>query len=539
MRNRLTKEQGPDSILESINRNINEGLYRSLEGSGLIYVNQEFVKMFGYDESDDLLKVETISLFNDPAEFNLLGEDLLKNTSVTNRQIQFRRKDGSLFWGYLNCRRVKCKNDVVYYDGAIRDISEQKEAEKQVDYQRRMQKALIAISSRYMILAPDEVDEAFYTSLKELGILFEVDRVYFFEYNWDESTCSNTHEWCRDGITPVIDESQNVPLTEEFKTLLSCHFEGKPLFIPEVESMPAGFPKEVFQQQEIQSLLSVPMMDGDTCVGFVGFDNVTSHRNYTENEFTMLKLFANMSTNVLRRIKNHKELTNLLRSSTEQNNRLKDFSYITSHNFRAPVANMTGIIQLLKMDIGDSEYVELLSRSTSKLNETLQNINRLLNFENDLSMLKKEPCNLSRIVSKVVETNLRVIKERTIDLSVDVPDRLTVQAFPSYLENVVHNLLTNAIKYGTTENSNRIEIRASKTKDQIALIVQDYGLGICLSRHGDKLFQVGTRFHSGVDEGQGIGLFITKYQIEAMEASISVESKENQGSTFTISFPLD
>ncbi|MEP1033519.1 PAS domain S-box protein [Ekhidna sp.] len=525
-----------EQILKSVNKNVNEGIFRVREDQNLIYVNNELARMFGYNSPDQLVGKQTEQLFKRPEEYNLIGDFLRRETSISNQEVQFKRKDRTTFWGYMSCTKVRCKDGLIYFDGAIRDITSQKRAQDLLHYHAQMQKILLNVSSRLMIISEDKVDNAFDQCLTELGELVDADRVYFFKYDFTENTCSNTHEWCRTGIPSVIDYSQSIPLDDSLYDLLKCHFDGRHLYIPNVLEMQNGTSKEIFLEQDIKSLLSVPMMNEGKCTGFVGFDSVREHRQYSENEIAMLKLFANMSMNVLRRVQNHVKLRKLLEKSIEQNERLKEFSYITSHNFRAPIANLMGILETIKYEPFDSNYFEMLQLSTQKLNEILDSINQLLNFETNVSLLEKKQCNLNEAIQRVLSQYTDIIKQKNVNVTMDIPDSVTIDGYISYLENILKQIIANALKYGITEKSQNIDISVAKNDSNLILSIRDFGLGFNFQKYENKLFKPGTRLHSQLADGQGIGLFISRYLAEAMDAKVMINSSENVGTEVSIIF---
>ena len=121
--------QSQDSLLVSINKNITEGIYRSYEKGGLVYVNKAFAQMFGYGTADELLKCDSLDLYADPDQRRNVKKhrELMELGSVSNMEILFKRKDGSFFWGMNNFILTKDQDGNAVYDGAIRDISAQKE----------------------------------------------------------------------------------------------------------------------------------------------------------------------------------------------------------------------------------------------------------------------------------------------------------------------------------------------------------------------------------------------------------------------------
>ncbi|MEQ9009250.1 MAG: PAS domain-containing protein, partial [Ekhidna sp.] len=160
-----TREQ----LLESINRNINEAIYRSESQKGIIYVNDEFVKMFGYDTAQEIMDMDPMELYRDPKERAQIGEEILSLGSIENKEVEFKRKDGSNFWGYLNSIKIEGADGKVYFDGAVRNITKEKEAEKALMRYAEMQRILINLSTKYIDLPLEEVEQAINDSLRELG----------------------------------------------------------------------------------------------------------------------------------------------------------------------------------------------------------------------------------------------------------------------------------------------------------------------------------------------------------------------------------
>lgn len=535
-RSALAQFQNSEQLLQSINRNINEAIYRSTYGEGLVYVNDEFARMFGYNDVDEVLQTQSINLYRYPEDRKALGKEIVEKESVTNKEVEFRKKDGSFFWGYLNSIKVVGVEGKVFFDGAIRDITKQKQNEEMSMRRDDMQQLLIDISSKFINLPLDQVQESISETLESLGHFVGSDRVYIFEYGEGGKTCTYTHGWNRDGVKPVKSDSRNIAVSGQLKTLLDHHFSGEHLFISNIDEMENGFQKEIFKDQGIKSLLSVPMVYDNECLGFIGFDSVHEHSAYSNDEIVLLKLFADMMLNVNIRTQDQSKLRKLVETTAEQNGRLKDFSYIISHNFRSSVANIEGLIGVLKDDPSNLEYMRMLQQTTSKLSEAIGNINELLNFEKGVTDMDRQATNVCEVINNVIELNNKVIKEKNLEIEIDVPKDLVLRTIPVYLESILHNLITNAIKYGTTQSRKKINIRSRVHKKFVSLKVQDFGLGIDLKKYQDKVFKLGSRFHSKEGDGHGMGLFMTKHQVEAMGGKIDVQSEVNVGTTFIVVF---
>jgi PAS domain S-box-containing protein len=188
-------------------------------------------------------------------------------------------------------------------DGLMVDNSKQVRAERILQRDLHLQKVLIDISKTYINLPTDELDNAINASLKELGELVGADRAYMFTYDLNRNTCSNTHEWCNVGVTPEIDNLQDVPL-EAIPYWLEQHRAGKSLYVADVSKLPdegEASLRGILEPQGIKSLLTLPMLDNNELIGFVGFDYVNNHYRYTDREYQLLYVFVQMLINVRKR----------------------------------------------------------------------------------------------------------------------------------------------------------------------------------------------------------------------------------------------
>ncbi len=229
-------------------------------------------------------------------------------------------------------------------------------------------------------------------------------------------------------------------------------------------------------------------------------------------------------------------LKQLLNITTEQNERLKEFSFITSHNIRSSVANLLGLVQVIEIDFDNEEYIKMLKVTAEKLDKTVKNLNHLLNFEEIYNQQESVECNLAEIIQRAIALNKPVIEEKQIQIKVNVNENLTIKAIPAFSDSIFYNLISNAIKYGVTQHSKRIEVFAEEKEYKTLVYIKDYGLGLDIEKNKAKLFKLGSRFHTSISDGQGLGLYMTKRQIEGMGGSIEVSSSINKGTVFKVCF---
>lgn len=248
--------------------------------------------------------------------------------------------------------------------------------------------------------------------------------------------------------------------------------------------------------------------------------------------------FIDVKKDVTERMEKQEQLQALTNVIADQNKRLLNFTYIVSHNIRSHSANLTGLINLIDQTDDEDEKKELfnmLKTSTNKLEETIRNLNEIISVQNNLNQAKS----VLKLKEEIERTFLVVndiILESKVHIENKVTDTIQIEVIPAYLDSILLNLITNAIKYRSPDRQPTIEISTQTEGDYLVLLVKDNGLGLDLDKFKNKLFGMYKTFHNNPNS-RGIGLFITKNQIEAMNGKIEVESQVNVGSTFKIYFP--
>ncbi len=236
--------------------------------------------------------------------------------------------------------------------------------------------------------------------------------------------------------------------------------------------------------------------------------------------------------------KREKEREQLINELTINNKDLKQFSYIISHNLKAPLSNLTGLLNLIEdTDIHDPELLELIngfSKSTHLLNETINDLVKIIVIK-DSTSIEREEVSILEVFENVFNQLNFLINSNSPILKIALDKCPTLFINKSYLESILLNLTTNSLKYRELRRPLKISISSYSDKEHSYLVFKDNGMGIDLNRHGEKIFGLYQRFHSHTDS-KGLGLYLVKSQVEAMGGTISVESKVNEGTTFTLQF---
>ena len=233
-----------------------------------------------------------------------------------------------------------------------------------------------------------------------------------------------------------------------------------------------------------------------------------------------------------------KEKEQLIRELTQNNKDLKQFSYITSHNLRAPISNLIGLLSLTEdIRIEDQELKEILhgfNKSTNLLNETINDLTKVMIIK-DHTIKEKEIIYLNDIFENVFNQLASQIERYKPILKLNLTKVPELISNKSYIESILLNLLSNSLKYKSDNRILKINITAEQVNDTVTLTFTDNGIGIDLNRNKDKIFGLYQRFHNHPDS-KGLGLYLVKSQIEALDGTITVDSEIDKGTTFTLTF---
>ncbi|GAA4309607.1 ATP-binding protein [Nibribacter koreensis] len=219
-----------------------------------------------------------------------------------------------------------------------------------------------------------------------------------------------------------------------------------------------------------------------------------------------------------------------------KNAQLEDFAYIISHNLRSPLANIKGLHQFYVEEPSEetSAYVmDSIKRISDNIGETLDDLNVILETHL-VQQLPQEEVHLEELIQKETQ-NLEAILEQTQAKVVQQLDVPTIYMPKLYLQSILHNFISNALKYRSPERPPVITIKSWRTENTLHLSVQDNGIGMDLEKMGGKLFGLYKVFHK-TDQSKGLGLYLTKMQVKALGGTITVDSKPGVGTTFTVHF---
>lgn len=241
--------------------------------------------------------------------------------------------------------------------------------------------------------------------------------------------------------------------------------------------------------------------------------------------------------NISERKKIEFELEKSFELVTSQNKRLLNFSHIVSHNLRSHSSNISSLLNML--NVADSEedkkeIIDHLNTVSNLLNETLSNLNEVVSVQNNLEV-EVEAIQVNGQIDKTLVLLKSQIELKNIQIINQISDDVFVNFNTSYFESIVFNLLSNAVKYTKSNTESYVKLSSFIKNGKIGLSFEDNGIGIDLDKNGKKLFGMYKTFN-GNNDARGIGLFITKDQIETLGGKIEVISELGIGTTFKILF---
>jgi PAS domain S-box-containing protein len=374
--------------------------------------------------------------------------------------------------------------------GAIQDITKQKEEEQRL----KLLETVITHTKDSVIITEADLNEGNLPNIVYVNPAFSVTSGYKTDEIIGESL-----EIFRG---PNSDEEEHDKLVKTIKAKKECQIET------------LSYKKNKEEYWVNFSMLPVNNSDGELSHW------VSIQRDVTEDK------------------KREVEKEQLIKELTQNNKDLQQFSYITSHNLRAPLSNLTGLLNLIDdIPIENQELKEIIdgfNKSTHLLNDTINDLVKVIVIKDNPSV-SKESLLLKDIFEDVFSQLDFLIGLHKPIIKFDFYGVTFLNTNKSYLESILLNLLTNSIKYKSDTRKLKININAHQTQNSVVLIFNDNGIGIDLERNKDKIFGLYQRFHDYPDS-KGLGLYLVKSQIETMGGTISIDSKVNVGTTFTLTF---
>jgi len=221
-----------------------------------------------------------------------------------------------------------------------------------------------------------------------------------------------------------------------------------------------------------------------------------------------------------------------------------NFLHLVTHDLKTPVARIQGLTEVLlrnasnRLNPRDQETLKSVITSTEELNHFITSILELSKVESKNLHIQLESKDINHLIEKAVERFHAQAKARQVQLVSQLDPLFPIHVDPTLISKVLNNLIDNAIKYSPKNSA--VHIESKEEGDWIVISIRDQGIGLS----EEELQNLFTRFYRAKNDttisttGTGLGLYLTKYFIEAHQGHVEVSSEKNQGSTFRIILPM-
>lgn len=469
-------------------------------------VNKQVCEITGYPEKELLTKTFQDITHPDDLDLDLDNLQSLIEGRISSYQMEKRyyHKYGHIVWVLLSVSIVRSANgSTQHFVSQIEDITKNKEAEEQLSKVNRELTALFESITQVSVITTDVN-----------GIIKHFSR-------GSETLLGYKAEEMVNKQTPALihSEEEVIERGKELSKEFGHPVEGFDVFVIHAKNGTYNSSEWTYIRKDgstfpVQLVVTAMHDNNNEISGFLGIATDISSIKQTEEQ-----------------------LKTSIEIVSEQNTRLFNFAHIVSHNLRSHTGNLALLLDLYKNASDPQEQQDLINHLqgvSDNLSETIVHLNEVVTIQTNITQQRKK-LNLLEYVEKTKETLAGDISQSEVDIECNIPEDVHIMYNEAYLESILLNFISNAIKYRNKEVKPKITLNYNNINNSRILEIVDNGIGINLERYGKKLFGMYKTFH-GNEDAKGIGLFITKNQIEAMGGKIEVKSTLGKGTTFIIHF---
>jgi len=248
--------------------------------------------------------------------------------------------------------------------------------------------------------------------------------------------------------------------------------------------------------------------------------------------------FSKITRDLTERIKNEE----LMRKNQELhrvNQDLDNFIYAASHDLKAPISNIEGLLAVLQDTIAptalaneyNSKILSMMQESVNRFKKTIATLSDVVKLQSGNNQ-SASAVNIAELLDEIILDMQQMIDFSNVTIQAEVDNSMSVFFSRSNLRSILYNLISNAIKYRSPDRQALVQITSGEEEDFMVIKVRDNGLGMNLTEK-ETIFKMFQRLHDHV-EGTGVGLFMVKRILENSGGKIEVESRHGEGSVFTI-----
>ncbi len=525
-------------------------LSRAVEQSGSIviitdmngniqYVNPKFTKVTGYTAEEALHRNPRFlkSGESPPAVYDRLWSNLMAGEEWRG-EFHNRKKNGELYWVQATLFSVNNKEGAPTHFVAIQeDVTEQKAIRAAEREQRLLAEALQKNSAA--ITSTVKLDEVMNLVLDNISQFVDVPHDII-----------NLMLLDADGIARIVAYRSKLPhdLGDEYyyglafplqttRNLREVAETGLPRIVPDIRRYEGWMETEY--NRWIGSAVTVPVSFQGKVIGFIDLQ-ARQPDAFSDKLLPPLRSFANQAGIAINNARSFETIARRTAELEGRNRELDNFSHTVAHDLRSPLALVVGYLALVLEDSDQipPELIQFLGealKAAENMSTMIESMLLLAQLRSAHKVLQN--VDMNPVVASAISRFRVDIEKRGVTIEVQ-PNLPAVQGYGPWLEEVVANLVSNAIKYIGKDNPDpRIKIQAVPYEGRIRCEIKDNGVGIA-PEDQERLFEMFSRFHHGEAGGFGLGLSIVLQVLSKLDGQVGVESTPGEGSTFWFALPV-
>ncbi len=433
----------------------------------------------------------------------------------------------------LACKETNNEGHTIAW-GTLQQIDSFAGTHIQKEQQQRFNSLLYqqnAISRSLLFFTQTEnIEKAIDSALREILLMFRGERVYIFEFNYEKQEQHCIYEVVKNNISTEKENLQSLKIEDFFWWSMEL-INKRPIILSSLKDIPKEgldvYP--ALAEQNIKSLMAVPLLANDKVWGYMGVDMVHEYRKWTDNDYQWFSSLANIIPLCIELYKS--------REKTEEANRLKSaFLANMSHEIRTPLNAIVGFSTLLTETEDENErqeYLKIVETNNELLLQLISDILDLSKIESGIVEMVEEDVDMNMLCTDIVNALRVKVKPGVKLLFSPGAKELRIKSDKKRMTQVITNLINNAIKF-TNEGS--ITLKYELGKEEFKCWVCDTGSGIAEEQQ-KQIFGRFIKLNSFVP-GTGLGLAICQSIVKQFNGNIGVKSEVGKGSCFWFTHPL-
>jgi PAS domain S-box-containing protein len=527
------------------------GMYQSTPAGKLITANPAMAEMLGYDSANELissvadLETQLYAEREDRAKLKLLLE---KEGKVNGLDLRVVKKNKEVIWVSCNIRVVTGNTQgTEHYEGTLEDITERRQMEERLHQQEQLDH--IITRAQGLFIRSEDSRTAFDALLKDLLSITKSEYGFIGEilYRSNGDPYLKTHTitniaW-NEETRKYHDENIKEGLVFDNLKSLFGHVmvTGKPIISnnPSTDARGGGLPNG---HPPLRAFLGLPFGSDGKLEGMLGLANRPN--GYDEALIKFLEPLTGAITHLIeaaqsekRRRQSELALMNQFEELQKTNRELDRFVYSASHDLRAPLASILGLVHIAEIESESpsvKDYLKMIEHSIKRLDGFIADI--LDYSRNSRKAVQVERIDFDALISETINNQNFLDSFERIKISVEINESYPFYSDRHRLAIILNNLLSNAIKYQDfRKEESYISLKVTASSNHVSIIIVDNGIGI-EENHLDRIFDM---FYRATDKakGSGLGLYIAKETILRLGGFIKVESVYGLSTTFVVTIP--